>query len=75
MVNQVDRVENDPERIPEAYGSRTYGKEVFAEGIGMVYKEYIRWTYDPVAYFNNDPDQPSRCRKGTGVVMRAVDHN
>lgn len=75
MVNQVDRVENDPERIPEAHASRTYGKEVFAEGIGMVYKEYIRWTYDPEAFFNNDPDQPSRCRKGTSVVMRAVDHN
>jgi len=74
-VNQVDRVDNDPETIPNLPASRTYGKEVFAEGIGMVYREYIRWTYDPGAFFNNDPYQPSKCRRGTGVVMRAVDHN
>jgi hypothetical protein len=30
IVNQVDRVENDPERIPEAHGSRTYGKKLTA---------------------------------------------
>lgn len=75
IVNQVDRVENDPEAQPYAFGSRTYGKEVFADGIGMVYREYIRWTYDPKAWFNNDPNQPNRCRRGVGVVMRAVDHN
>jgi hypothetical protein len=74
-VNQVDRVENDPETLPMSFGSRTYGKEVFAENIGMVYREYIRWTYDPSASFNHDPNQPDRCRKGTSVVMRAVDHN
>ena len=74
-VNQVDRVENDPEELPHLPGSKTFGKEVFAENIGLVYREYVRWTYDHAADFNNSPNQQAKCRRGHGVLMRAVSHN
>ena len=65
-VEHVDEAIGDPEVFPEEFASRSSGREVYASGVGMVYREYIRWTYDPAT---------TRCRKGTGVVMRAVDHN
>jgi hypothetical protein len=74
-VIQRDETINNPETLPDVDASRTYGKEVYANNIGMVYREFIRWTYDSKAWYNNDPNNPNKCRKGYGVVMRAVDHN
>lgn len=74
-VHQVDRVINNPETLPLDSASRTYGKEVFAKGIGMVYREYFHWTYDPQSEANQNPFNVDRCREGNGVIMRAVDHN
>lgn len=65
-VEQVDAAESDPEMYPDVFAWRTSSREVFASGVGMVYREYMRWTYDP---------NTTRCRKGNGVVMRAIDHN
>ncbi|MCB0696997.1 MAG: hypothetical protein KDC07_06515 [Chitinophagaceae bacterium] len=65
-VEEVDRAESDPEVFPDVYASRTSSREVYASGVGMVFREYFRWTYDP---------STTKCRKGSGVVMRAVDHN
>jgi hypothetical protein len=74
-VMQIDESRNDPETQPDDNATRTYGKEVFAKGIGMVYREFYYWTYDASAKNNNDVNNPERCLKGLGVVMRAVDHN
>jgi hypothetical protein len=74
-VNQVDVAVNNPETLPKAYASRTYGKEVYGKGLGLVYKEYYHWTYDPNSLANTDTFHVERCRQGEGVVMRAVDHN
>lgn len=65
-VLQIDQATSDPELYEEEFASRTKSMEVYAKGVGMVYREFIRWTYDPMT---------TKCRKGTGVVMRAVDHN
>jgi len=74
-VNQVDVAVNDPETLPKAHASRTFGKEVYAKGLGLVYREYYHWTYDPTSAANIDPFHTERCRSGAGVIMRAVDHN
>lgn len=74
-VIQRDEAVSDPETIPHQPAMRTYGKEIFASGIGMVYREYYHWEYDPSLKQNQDPINPEPCRKGAGVVMRAVDHN
>lgn len=65
-VEHIDEAVGDPDAYPEVYASRTASREVFASGVGMVYREYFRWTYDPAT---------TKCRKGDGVIMRAVDHN
>lgn len=65
-VEAVDEAISDPELFEDIYASRTKSVETYASGVGMVYREYIRWTYDP---------NTTKCRKGNGVVMRAVDHN
>jgi hypothetical protein len=74
-VLQRDETIADPETIPDQFSMRNYSREVFASGVGMVYREYYHWTYDPTIMQNNDPNNDARCRKGTGVIMRAVDHN
>jgi hypothetical protein len=65
-VNQVDEVLNDPETMPNSYAYRTYGKEVYAFDVGMVYREMTRWEYQPNTVM---------FRRGYQVIMRAVDHN
>jgi hypothetical protein len=75
-VMAIDEAINDPYPQPRENASRTYSKEVFAKGIGMVYREYYRWTYDAYSENNTDINHINdRCLRGNGVVMRAVDHN
>lgn len=74
-VLQTDELVNDPETIPNQPAMRNYGKEVFASGVGMVYREYFHWIYNPDITQNNDPNFDRACLKGTGVKMRAVAHN
>lgn len=64
-VEHIDSKLNDPDIFPNDTAARTYSREVFASGIGMVYREYYHWTYDP---------KTTKCRKGKGVVMSAVDN-
>lgn len=65
-VNEVDETQNDPETQPNDYAYRTYSKEVYAYGVGMVYRSWTHWIYDPGV---------KQCRKGAAVVMKAIDHN
>lgn len=65
-VEQRNEAISDPELFTEEFASRTSSREIYASGVGMIYREYIRWTYDP---------NTTKCRKGVGVVMRATDHN
>ncbi len=66
-VMQIDEELNNPETMPDAYAYKTYGKEVYAYDIGMVYREITRWEYQPA--------QPNKFRRGYQVVMKAIDHN
>lgn len=65
-INQVNRQINNPELQPNTYAEKTFGKEIYAFGIGMVYREMTRWVYDPGVV---------SCRRGYSVVMRAMDFN
>lgn len=69
-VNAVNDSLNNPDvdSLKTAYAERTFMQEVYANNIGMVYRAFIRWTYDPGT-------QANACRKGHAVVMRAIDHN
>jgi hypothetical protein len=70
-VHHADETLNNPEEMPKSFASRTFSKEVYASGLGMVYREYYRWIYDP----STATPSKNACRRGTGVLMRAVDHN
>jgi hypothetical protein len=67
-VSETNQVLNNPETAPNDYAYLLQSKSVYAYGVGMVYHEYTYWTYEP---------NPSGigCRKGVGVIMRAIDHN
>lgn len=65
-VNEVDETQNDPETQPTAYAYRTYSKEVYAYNVGLVYRAWTHWVYDPGV---------KNCRSGSSVIMKAIDHN
>jgi hypothetical protein len=63
-VTAVDDSLNNPETMPGAYAERNYFREVYAYDIGMVYREFTYWTYDP-------GNPATACRRGFSVIMRA----
>jgi len=65
-VMQVDSTVGDPSKDPESFAMRLYGKEIYARKVGLVYKEFTYWTYDPAT---------TKCKKGWKVIMKAVDFN
>ncbi|WP_344822843.1 hypothetical protein [Rurimicrobium arvi] len=67
-VSETDQVLNNPETQPDDYGFLLQSKAVYAFRVGMIYREYTYWVYDPVPGSTN-------CRKGNGVIMRAIDYN
>jgi hypothetical protein len=69
-VNQVDRTDGDTINKQSDPASRTFAKEVYAYNVGLVYREFTHWNYNPK--FTAPIDT---CIKGFKVVMRAVDHN
>lgn len=69
-VNLVDEKQNDPDTMPTAFAYRSYGREVYAHGVGLIYREMLHWDYQ----YNPTPGSQS-CRKGYSVVMRATEHN
>jgi hypothetical protein len=68
-VDAVDQKTGDPDSAPNAYGDRTYMREVYGYDVGLIYRELTRWVYDPATAGT------ATCRIGYSVTMRAVDHN
>ena len=65
-VLEDDESVNYPYVDSAVHAYRTYAKEVYAYNVGMVYKEWTHWTYEP---------DTSKCVNGYHVVMRAVEYN
>ncbi len=72
-VEQTDEQLNDPGTQPCAYAYKTFSKEAYSSGVGLIYREITHWTYDPQCV-NGTPTRPG-CLKGYSVRMRAIDHN
>jgi len=64
---------NDSTNLPlpsdSVFANKSYGLEVYGAGIGLVYKSYILWDFQPVT-----PDLPGYY-EGFGVTMWMVGHN
>lgn len=48
-----------------AYAERNFFREVYAYDVGLIYREFTFWVYDPGV---------AACRKGYSVVMRATQY-
>jgi hypothetical protein len=64
-VNQRDEVIGIP-TDPNAYSEKTQSLEVFGKGIGLVYRNFIHWEYQP--------PNPG-FRSGYGIKLVMIDHN
>lgn len=55
----------DPALPGTQYGEKTYAVEKYAQGIGLIYKEFLHWEYQGV----------NKAYKGFGVRLSIIDHN
>jgi hypothetical protein len=69
-VNQRDERIPDQPFNPAGYYERNYAKEIYGKGIGLVFKEFIHWEYQPPR-----PPGTQGDKKGYGVKLEMIDHN
>ena len=67
-VSEVDYQDNDPASQPSAYAEKTYSVEKYAKGVGLIYREFLHWEYQP-------PESPTYGYTGYGIKMTIVNHN
>ena len=54
---------------PNNYQQRNFGTEVYAKGVGMIFKDFLHWTYQTTP-------PPSKYEDGSyGVKLRLISHN
>jgi len=68
-VMQQDDHFNIPVVDVHTFGFKTYSEEKYSKTIGMVYRQYILWEYQP------NPSGSSPYNTGFGVTMWMIDHN
>ncbi|MGH2553427.1 MAG: hypothetical protein ACRDEB_06895 [Chitinophagaceae bacterium] len=61
---------NVPITIPSSYAARTRSVEKYAKNIGLAYREYELWEYQP-----NTGNPTGPYKTGFGVTMWMIDHN
>jgi hypothetical protein len=71
MYNNSNVLLTTPNYIESlAFGSTNYSIEKFAKNIGLVYKEFLLWEYQP-----NTGGQGGPYTTGFGIKMTMIDHN
>lgn len=68
-VLQVADSSNVPIEYPDGLAYKNYWEEIYAENIGLIYKEVEMWEYQPATFA-----EPS-ARTGFGLRMTILDHN
>ena len=71
-VDEIDDQLNDPAVDSTAYSYKNYSQEVYAYGVGLVYRHRIYWVFQPS---EGSAGGGSGYKKGYAVTMRAVDNN
>lgn len=69
-VEQVDEAFNVPITTPTAYAAKSRSVERYSQGIGLIYREYEMWEYQP-----NPGGAGGPYKTGFGITMWMVDHN
>ena len=68
-IEEANEAFNVPITNPSAYASLTRSVEKYSKNIGLVYREYILWEYQP------NPGGSGPYKIGFGIKMWMVDHN
>lgn len=68
-VEQADEEYNVPITDPNAYAAKSRAVEKYSKDIGLVYKEFILWEYQP------NPGGANPYKTGFGITMWMIDHN
>jgi len=71
-VQQADEVFNIPVTVNSAFGSKSVAVEKYAKNIGLVYREYSIYEYQPDRAV---PGGPNFSYHGFGITMWMIDHN
>jgi hypothetical protein len=69
-VEQADESFNVPITVPTAYGARSRSVEKYSKTIGLVYRQYELWEYQP-----NTGGAGGPYKTGFGITMWMIDHN
>jgi hypothetical protein len=69
-VEEADEAFNVPITVPTSYASRTRSVEKYSKNIGLVYREYTLWEYQP-----NTGNPAGPYSTGFGITMWMIDHN
>jgi len=70
-VEQADELLNVPVTNPGVYGAKSRAVEKYSKGIGLVYREYTLWEYQP----DQNPGGPNNTYRGFGITQWMIDHN
>ncbi|MBK5269714.1 MAG: hypothetical protein JJE22_01750 [Bacteroidia bacterium] len=69
-IEEANEAYNIPIVDPNAYASKTRAVEKYSKNIGLVYKEYELWEYQP-----NPGGSGGPFKTGFGIKMWMIDHN
>lgn len=69
-IEEADESFNVPITSPTSYAARSRSVEKYAKTIGMVYREYELWEYQPNTGGSGGP-----YKTGFGITMWMIDHN
>jgi hypothetical protein len=68
-VNQRDETLGTINNL-DAYSERNFSQEVYGKGIGLVYKNFLHWVFQP-----RTSTYPNGYYDGFGITLRMIDHN
>ncbi len=69
-VEQIDEAFNVPITSPTSYAAKSRGVERYSKNIGLIYREYELWEYQP-----NTGNPAGPYKTGFGITMWMIDHN
>ena len=68
-VQQRDELLGNTTNV-DSYSERNYGVEVYGKGIGLVYKNFLHWVFQP-----RTSTYPNGYKEGYGIKLRMISHN
>ncbi len=69
-VEQIDEAFNVPITSPTSYAAKSRAVERYSKNIGLIYREYELWEYQP-----NTGNPAGPYKTGFGITMWMIDHN